>query len=137
MIQQSKIAINNLNFYYQKKQVIRDFSLEIPGNEILAVFGPANSGTTTLLRTLNRLCDLIPGTHIDGEILLDGKNIFATDVSVTDLRRKVGMVFDVPTPLPMSIFENIAYGPRLGGNNSKASLKEIVEKSLRMAALWD
>lgn len=137
MIQQSKIVINNLNFYYQKKQVIRDFSLEIPGNEILAVFGPANSGTTTLLRTLNRLCDLIPGTHMEGEILLDGKNIFDPDISVTELRRKVGMVFDVPTPLPMSIFDNIAYGPRLGGKKTKASLAEGVERALHMAALWD
>jgi phosphate transport system ATP-binding protein len=137
MIPQPKIVINELNFFYHKKQVIRDLSLEINSNEILAVFGPANSGTTTLLRTLNRLCDLIPGTHIDGKILLDGKNIFAPDTSVTELRRKVGMVFDVPTPLPMSIFENIVYGPRLSGNNSKASLTVIVEKALRMAALWD
>jgi len=137
MIPQTKIVINELNFFYEKKQVIRDLSLEINSNEILAVFGPANSGTTTLLRTLNRLCDLIPGTNMTGEILLDGKNIFAPDVSVTELRRKVGMVFDVPTPLPMSIFDNIAYGPRLGGNKSKSSLSEIVEKSLRMAALWD
>lgn len=137
MTPQTKIVIHELNFFYQKKQVIRDFNLEIHSNEILAVFGPANSGTTTLLRTLNRLCDLIPGTHMDGQILLDGKNIFAPDVSVTELRRKVGMVFDVPTPLPISIFENIAYGPRLGGNNSKASLTVIVEKALRMAALWD
>ena len=137
MIQQPKIVINNLNFYYQKKQVIRDFSLEIPRNEILAVFGPANSGTTTLLRTLNRLCDLIPGTHMEGEILLDGKNIFAPEISVTELRRKVGMVFDVPTPLPMSIFDNIAYGPRLGGKKTKASLEEGVESALHMAALWD
>jgi phosphate transport system ATP-binding protein len=137
MIQQSKIVIKDLNFFYQKKQVIRDFSLEIPGNEILAVFGPANSGTTTFLRTLNRLCDLIPGARMEGEILLDGKNIFDPDISVTDLRRKVGMVFDVPTPLPMSIFDNIAYGPRLGGKKTKASLTEGVEKALRMAALWD
>jgi len=137
MIQQSKIVINNLNFYYQKKQAIRDFSLEIPGNEILAVFGPANSGTTTLLRTLNRLCDLIPGTHMEGEILLDGKNIFAPDISVTELRRKIGMVFDVPTPLPMSIFDNIAYGPRLSGKKTKASLTDDVERALHMAALWD
>lgn len=137
MSPQSKIIIKELNFFYHKKQVIRDFSLEIPANEILAVFGPANSGTTTLLRTLNRLCDLIPGTRMEGEILLDGKNIFAPDVSVTDLRRKVGMVFDVPTPLPMSIFDNIAYGPRLSGNKSKSSLTDGVEKALRMAALWD
>ena len=137
MIQQSKIVINNLNFYYHKKQVIRDFSLEIPANEILAVFGPANSGTTTLLRALNRLCDLIPGAHMEGEILLDGKNINAPETSVTELRRKVGMVFDVPTPLPMSIFDNIAYGPRLNGKRTRASLEEGVERALQMAALWD
>jgi phosphate transport system ATP-binding protein len=83
------------------------------------------------------MCDLIPGTHIDGEILMDGKNIYDPDIRVTELRRKVGMVFDVPTPLPMSIFDNVAYGPRLSGNKSKTSLTEIVEKSLRMAALWD
>lgn len=137
MIQQSKIAINGLNFFYHKKQVIRDFNLEIPANEILAVFGPANSGTTSLLRTLNRLCDLIPGSRMEGEILLDGKNINDPDVSVTDLRRRVGMVFDVPTPLPMSIFDNIAYGPRLRGNKTKAALEEGVENALNMAALWD
>jgi phosphate transport system ATP-binding protein len=137
MIPQSKIVINNLNFFYDKKQVIKDLSLDIHKNEILAVFGPANSGTTTLLRTFNRMCDLIPNTHITGEILMDGKNIFAPDIRVTELRRKVGMVFDVPTPLPMSIFENVAYGPRLSGNKSKSSLTEIVEKALRMAALWD
>ncbi len=137
MIPQSKIVINKLNFFYNKKQVIRDLSLDIHKNEILAVFGPANSGTTTLLRTFNRMCDLIPGTHIDGEILMDGKNIYDPDIRVTELRRKVGMVFDVPTPLPMSIFDNVAYGPRLSGNKSKTSLTEIVEKSLRMAALWD
>jgi len=137
MIHKSKIIINHLNFFYKKKQVIKDFSLEIPGNEILAVFGPANSGTTTFLRTLNRLCDLIPGTRVEGEILLDGKNIFDPDIRVTELRRKVGMVFDVPTPLPMSIFDNIAYGPRMNGRKSKADLAEGVEKALQMAALWD
>ena len=137
MTHQPKIVIKNFNFYYQKKQVIRDFNLEIIGNEILAVFGPANSGTTTLLRTLNRMCDLIPGSHMEGEILLDGKNIFAPDVSVTELRRKIGMVFDVPTSLPMTIFDNIAYGPRLSGKKTKSSLSDTVERALRMAALWD
>lgn len=137
MIPQVKIAIKDLNFYYHSKQVIRDFSLEIPANEILAVFGPANSGTTSLLRTLNRLCDLIPGARLEGKILLDGKNINDPDVSVTELRRRVGMVFDVPTPLPMSIYDNIAYGPRMSGNKTKAALEEGVEKALNMAALWD
>lgn len=137
MVQQPKINISDLNFFYHKKQVIRDLSLDIPANEILAVFGPANSGTTTLLRSLNRLCDLTPGSRVEGKILLDGKNINDPDVSVTDLRRRVGMVFDVPTPLPMSIFDNIAYGPRLRGNKSKAGLEEGVENALKMAALWD
>jgi len=139
MIKQSKIIIKELNFYYKKNQVIRDFNLEVSNNEILAVFGPANSGTTTLLRTLNRLCDLIPGAHSEGEIFLDGKNIYDPDINVTELRRRVGMVFDVPTPLPMSIFDNIAYGPRLrsGSKKNKAFIAEGVEKALCMAALWD
>jgi len=137
MIQQFKIIIKELNFYYQKKQVIREFNLEIPANEILAVFGPANSGTTTLLRTLNRLCDLVPGVHLEGEILLDGKNIYAPDINVTELRRRVGMVFDVPTPLPMSVFDNVAYGLRLRSKKTKASVAEGVEKALCMAVLWD
>jgi len=137
MTPQPKIIIRKLNFYYQKKLVIRELNLEILSNEILAVFGPANSGTTTLLRTMNRLCDLIPGAHLEGEILLDGKNIYAPDISVTELRRRVGMVFDVPTPLPMSIFENVAYGPRLSSMKTKAAVVEVVERALRMAVLWD
>jgi phosphate transport system ATP-binding protein len=137
MTQRTKIDIKELNFYYGKNQVIRDFNLEIPANEILAVFGPANSGTTTLLRTLNRLSDLTPEARLEGEILLDGKNIYDPDVSVTELRRRVGMVFDVPTSLPMSIFDNVAYGPRLGGLKNKDLLLERVEKAIRMAALWD
>jgi phosphate transport system ATP-binding protein len=135
--QQSKIVIKKLNFYYQKKQVIYDLDLDIPAHNILSVFGPAGSGITTLLRSLNRLCDLTPGVHMEGEILLDRQNIYAPDTSVTELRRKVGMVFDVPTPLPLTIFDNIAYGPRLSGIKSKKPLGQIVEQSLTMAALWD
>lgn len=137
MILQSKIVIKGLNFYYQQKQVIKELNLEIPKNEILAVFGPANSGITTLLRTLNRLCDLTFGARPEGEILLDGKNIFDPDINVTELRRRVGMVFDVPTPLPMSIFDNVALGPRMGRMKTKATVAEEVEKALRMSALWD
>ena len=122
---------------YGKDQVIRDFNLGIQANEILAVFGPANSGTTTLLRTLNRLCDLIPEAHLEGEILLDGKNIYDPDTKVTELRRRVGMVFDVPTPLPMSIFDNVAYGPRLGKVKANESVAEEVETALRRSALWE
>ena len=137
MVQQSKITIEGVNFYYQNKQVIYDFNLEIAANEILSILGPAKSGITTLLRTLNRLSDLAPDARWEGKILLDGKNIFDHDVNLTELRRKVGMVFDVPTPLPMSIFDNVAYGPRLYGKKSKVSLRETVESALRMAALWD
>ena len=137
MIEQAKISIKNLNFYYNKNEVIKALSLEVKANEILSVFGPANSGTTTLLRTMNRMTDLISGARMEGEVFLDGKNIHSPDVNITELRRKVGMVFEIPTPLPMSIFDNIAYGPRLGGIKNKASLAEIVEQSLQMAVLWD
>jgi len=137
MSQQPKIVIKNLNFYYNKKQVIYDLNLEIPANEIMSVFGPSNSGITTLLRSLNRLYELIYEARMEGEILLDGRSIHAPDVSMTALRRKIGMVFDVPTPLPMSIFDNIAYGPRLNGKKKKEDIERIVEESLQMAALWD
>lgn len=133
----TKFDIQSLNFFYQKKQVIYDLSLKIPANEILSLFGPANSGITTLLRSLNRLYELTTDARVEGKILLDGKDIHDPDVYVTDLRRKVGMVFDVPTPLPMSIFDNIAYGPRLNGIKRKSALNEIVEQSLKMAALWE
>ena len=134
---QPKISIKNLNFYFNKKQIIYGLNLDIAANEILAVIGPANSGITTLLRALNRLCELNAEAFADGEILLDGKSIYAPDVNVTELRRRVGMVFDVPTPLPMSIFDNIAYGPRLSGEKNKKAVSELVEQSLRMAVLWE
>lgn len=137
MGEQAKIAINGLNFFFQKKQVIHGLNLEIPAQNILAVIGPANSGITTLLRSLNRLCELTPGARMEGEIRLDGKNIYDPDVDITELRRKVGMVFEVPTPLPMSIFDNVAYGPRLGGKKGQDSIADTVEQALRMAALWD
>ena len=137
MAENSKISIQGLNFFYGRKQVIFDLNLHIRAHEILSVFGPANSGITTLLRSLNRLSDLTAGGRAEGAILLDGKDIYGEDVNVTDLRRKVGMVFEVPTPLPMSIFDNIAYGPRLGGMKHKKAVSEAVEQALRMAALWD
>jgi len=132
-----KISLKNVNFYYDKKQVIYNLNLSIPANEITAIFGPANSGITTLLRALNRLSNLDSGAWMNGEILLDGNNINDQEVNVTELRRKIGMVFEVPTPLPISIFDNIAYGPRLIGKKSKKELIEIVETSLQKAALWD
>jgi len=136
-MKQPKIEIKNFSFYYGKKQVIFDLNLNIPENEVMSIFGPANSGISTLLRSLNRLCDLNPEARVEGDILLDGKSIFANHVSVTELRRKVGMVFEVQTPLPMSIFDNIAYGPRLSGKKSRKELLEIIEQSLQTAALWN
>ena len=137
MTEQSKISIRNLNFYYHKNQAVKDLNLEIAANGILGIFGPANSGTTTLLRTLNRMGDLSSGARMEGQILLNGENVYSPGFSITELRRKVGMVFEVPTPLPMPIFDNIAYGPRLSGIKNKASLEEIVENALQMAVLWD
>ena len=133
----AKIEIIDMSFFFDKKQAVRDLSLQIRSNQILSVFGPAGSGITTLLRSLNRLNDLIPTARMEGDIFIDEKNIYDRDINVTDLRRKVGMVFDVPTPLPMSIFDNIAYGPRLKGEKNKKNLSDIVEKTLKEAALWE
>lgn len=132
-----KITIKGLNFFYGHKQVIHELNLSIPSNGIFSLIGPANSGITTLLRALNRLSDLTPGARMEGEILLDGQSIYGPSVNVTDLRRKVGMVFDVPTSLRMTIFDNVAYGPRLTGNKNTKTLAGIVEQALRLAALWD
>jgi len=137
MIRQPKIAIKELNLYFGDDRVVHGLNLDIPPNEIMSVLGPANSGITTLLRAMNRLSDLIPDARMDGEILLDGKNIYGGGVNVTELRRRVGMVFDIPTPLPLSIFENVAFGPRRGGKIRRQALAEAVEQALRMAALWD
>ena len=142
MPDEPKIKIRSFNFFYNfkgadKKQAINGLTLDIAANKITAVIGPANSGITTLLRAMNRLGDLTAGIKTTGEILLDGKNIYGGDVKVTELRRKAGMVFDIPSPLPMSIFDNIAYGPRLSGIKNTDSLNETVEKTLRMSALWD
>jgi phosphate transport system ATP-binding protein len=132
----NKIEIRDLNFYFNEKHVIRDFNLDIRANEVLSVFGPANSGTTTLLRAINRLCDLNHEARMEGKILIDGKDINDPDVNVTELRRRVGVVFEVPTPLPLSIYDNVSYGLKLVGKSRKA-IMEAVELSLTQAALWD
>ncbi|MCL2796471.1 MAG: phosphate ABC transporter ATP-binding protein [Firmicutes bacterium] len=132
-----KIVIKDFNFYYGDKQVIKNLNLTVESNAILAVIGPANSGISTLLRSINRLCDLNHEARHTGEILLNGENIFAPDCVVTELRRKVGMVFDIPRPLPLSIFDFVSYGPRRSGIKNKQKLSEIVEKALTTAALWD
>ncbi len=136
-MEQTKISIKNLNFYYGKQQVLCNLNLDVLSNCITCIFGPANSGTTTLLRVLNRMSDLSIESRRDGQVLLNGKDIFSSGYSVIELRRKVGMVFEIPAPLPLSIFENIAYGPRLSGIKNKATLEGIVENALQMAVLWD
>jgi phosphate transport system ATP-binding protein len=133
----TKFEIVDFSFYYYNKCVLQSLNLCIPANEIISILGPANSGITTLLRSLNRLCDLDKGVRIEGDILLDGKSIFAPDVNTTALRKRVGMVFEVPTPLPISIYDNIAYGLRVSGKMSKKYISERVEYALRKAALWD
>jgi len=132
-----KFEIQNFSFYYNEKCVLQSLNLSIRANEILSILGPANSGITTLLRSLNRLSDLDRGVRIEGDILLDGKSIFDPDISVTALRKRVGMVFEVPTPLPVSIYDNIAYGLRVSGKKNKSFISERVEYSLRKAALWN
>ena len=137
-----KIIFRDFNFYYnygkaEAKHAVRGLNLNIAERMITAVIGPANSGVTTMLRSVNRLSDLIPGVKTEGEILLDGANVLSAGVNVTSLRRRAGMVFDIPTSLPMSIFDNVAYGPRLGGVKNKNELNKVVEESLKMAALWD
>ncbi|MGH2592351.1 MAG: phosphate ABC transporter ATP-binding protein [Anaerolineae bacterium] len=133
-----KIEIENLSFtYHDGTEGLTDISLAIYANEIAALFGPAGGGKSTLLRILNRLNDLVSGTMMSGRVLLDGRDIYAPDVDVIDLRRRVGIVFAQPMPLPMSIRANIEYGPRLAGLRNSARLADIVERSLRAAALWD
>jgi phosphate transport system ATP-binding protein len=132
-----KIAIQNFNVSYGSVHALRDINLSIRPSEIFAIFGPARSGKTTLLKSLNRLTELIFGATHTGNISLDGMDIFNPKLSVTQLRRRLGMVFDLPTPLPMSIFDNIIYGPKLSGRMHRGRLNEIVEKALQSAALWD
>jgi phosphate transport system ATP-binding protein len=137
MPQVSKIVVQNFSFYYDSLQALKNINLHIRANEIFAIFGPARSGKTTLLKSLNRLTDLIFGARHTGTILLDDIDIYDPELSLTQLRRRVGMVFDLPTPLPMSIFDNVAYGPKLSGTTKKKRLMDIVEKTLRSAVLWE
>jgi phosphate transport system ATP-binding protein len=130
-----KLQTVNLNFYYGSFQALHDVSLDVPEKRITALIGPSGCGKSTFLRTLNRISEIIKSSHYDGNVLLDGENVLEMDV--TDLRRRVGMVFQRPNPFPKSIFDNIAYGLRVNGLKGKQSLNDIVEQSLRRAALWD
>lgn len=137
MSETAKLTLEDVSFYYGDESALRHIDLQILNHEILAVFGPAMSGKSTLLRILNRLTDLATEGRLEGQVFLDGKNIHDPDVSVTQLRTRVGIVFAVPVPLPLSIWENVTYGPLLGRRRGKDQLEELVERSLRSAALWD
>lgn len=133
----SKISVQDLNLHYGENHALKDVNMEIRENAITAFIGPSGCGKSTFLKCLNRMNDLVPIARVDGTILLDGENIYDPKVDTTLLRKKVGMVFQQPNPFPMSIYDNIAYGPRIHGVKSKAKLDEIVETSLRGAAIFD
>lgn len=133
----NKMEARNLNFYYGDFQALKDISLPIEKNRVTALIGPSGCGKSTFLRTLNRMNDLIEGSRVEGEVLLDGENIYRKEMDVVELRKKVGMVFQQPNPFPKSIYDNVAYGPRIHGIKNKNELDRIVEESLKGAALWD
>ena len=129
--------VNHLNLFYGEKQALMDLNMKIEKNAITALIGPSGCGKSTFLRCLNRMNDQIDGCRVEGEILIEGKDMYNGDMNVVDLRTRVGMVFQKPNPFPMSIFDNIAYGPRCQGIKDKKVLSQIVEQSLQRAALWD
>ncbi|MCD8239769.1 MAG: phosphate ABC transporter ATP-binding protein PstB [Clostridiales bacterium] len=134
---ENKIEVNKLNLYYGENHALKDVDMVIPEGKITAFIGPSGCGKSTFLKTLNRMNDLVEGCRIEGEILLDGEDVYSPKVDTTLLRKKVGMVFQQPNPFPMSIYDNIAYGPRIHGIKNKRQLDEIVETSLRGAAIFD
>ncbi|MEG1773456.1 MAG: phosphate ABC transporter ATP-binding protein PstB [Oscillospiraceae bacterium] len=131
-----KINVNGVNLYYGEFHALKEIRLAIPAHEITALIGPSGCGKSSLLKSLNRMNDLVEGCRIEGEILLDGENIFGS-MDVNLLRKRVGMVFQKPNPFPMSVYDNVAFGPRTHGLHAKARLDEVVEQSLRSAAIWD
>ena len=133
----SKILVQHLNLWYGEKHALKDTNLEIEENKITAFIGPSGCGKSTFLKTLNRMQDYVKGVRIEGLVSLDGEDIFGKGVDPTLLRKKVGMVFQQPNPFPMSVYDNVAYGPRIHGIKNKKKLDEIVEKSLKSAALYD
>ena len=133
-----KVAVRDLHFFYGEKRALEDISIEIPANLVTAFIGPSGCGKSTFLRTLNRMNDIVPGVRVQGEVKIDGRDVYGADVDVVALRRRVGMVFQKSNPFPKSIFENIAYGLRINRmTNSRAELHERVEESLKQAAIWD
>ena len=137
MAEEVKMSVKDLDLYYGQKQALKNINMDIHSNAITALIGPSGCGKSTFLKTLNRMNDLIDNVRITGQVTLDGDDIFDRNMDVTMLRKRVGMVFQQPNPFPMSVYDNIAYGPRVHGIKNKAKLDEIVEESLRGAAIWD
>ncbi|NMD37709.1 MAG: phosphate ABC transporter ATP-binding protein [Christensenellaceae bacterium] len=135
--QKIKMECKNVDLFYDKFQALKNVNIEITENRIMSFIGPSGCGKSTLLRSLNRMNDLVEGCTITGEIHLDGQNIYSPQTDVNNLRKRVGMVFQKPNPFPMSVFDNVAYGPRTHGVHNRSELNNIVEKSLRNAAIWD
>lgn len=133
----TKIEAKSLDFYYGSFKALKDINIKVEENHVTALIGPSGCGKSTFIRTLNRMNDLIDGTRVNGEILLDGENIYSKDLMVEELRKKVGMVFQKPNPFPKTIYENIIFGPKRHGVKDKKELDEIVERSLKGAALWE
>lgn len=131
------IHIEGLNLYYDTHHALKNISMDLPERTVTAFIGPSGCGKSTLLRTLNRMNDMIPGVRVEGQVLLDGSDIYSNEIEVETLRKRVGMVFQQPNPFPKSIYDNVAYGPRLHGVTQKAELDQLVEQSLVHAALWD
>lgn len=130
------ISVRNLNVFYGNDQALKNVSIDIPDKKIIAIIGPSGCGKTTLLRSFNRLVDLVDGIRVSGEVLVDGENIFDPKVEVTHIRKKMGLLAQSPSPLPMSIYDNVAYGPRIHGQRNKKELDRIVERHLKEASLW-
>ncbi|MBI3125809.1 MAG: phosphate ABC transporter ATP-binding protein [Ignavibacteriales bacterium] len=137
MTETPKIITESLDLYYGKKKALNGISLSIPANRVTALIGPSGCGKSTFLRSLNRMNDLIDGVKIDGKVMIDETNVYSSEIDVVELRKKVGMIFQKSNPFPKSIYENVAFGPKINGVNNKAALDEIVEKSLTRAALWN
>lgn len=137
MAEQSRISVKNLDQYYGQFRALRSISMDIAEGKVTAFIGPSGCGKSSFLRTLNRMNDLVPGARVEGRVEMDGQDIYAPGVDVVLLRKRIGMVFQRPNPFPMSIFDNVAYGPRIHGERRKSVLEDVVESSLRDAALWD
>ena len=137
MAEQAILSARDLDFFYGAAQALRHITLDIPAGRVTALIGPSGCGKSTFLRTINRMNDLVPGTRMAGSLTFQGQEIYAPGLDVTALRRRVGMVFQKPNPFPMSIYDNVAYGPRTHGERDRRRLDELVESSLRSAAIWD